>query len=53
MWSGVILTDKPPFGHGPVNHRPRFLIMNERGEPGRASWRVELLHIPGGDDGPH
>ena len=38
----VIVTDRSQFGHGLVNHRPRFLIMNERGEPGLARWRVEL-----------
>ena len=46
----VIVRERPQFGHGLVNHRPRFLIMNERGEgggrgePGGARWRVEPGH---------
>ena len=51
----VIVTERPQFGHGLVNHRPRFLIMNELWGshvlPG-GDWRVGP-HIPGGDDGPH
>ena len=30
MLCDVIVTDRSQFGHGLVNHRPRFLIMNER-----------------------